>query len=103
MTRKVEDALMKKSKFTEEQIAFALRQAANGTRVDEVCRKLWITEQTYYRWRGEYGGMRTDQAKRLKELERENARLKELVADKEIDLHILCEAMAFESKKSSAR
>ena len=83
---------MKKSKYTEEQIAFALRQAESGTRVAEVCRKLGISEQTYYRWRKEYGGMRVDQAKKLKELEQENARLKKLVADLSLDNAILKEA-----------
>jgi len=60
--------------------------------VGEACRKLGISEQTYYRWRKDYGGMRVDQAKRLKELERENARLKKLVADLSLDNDILKEA-----------
>jgi transposase-like protein len=60
--------------------------------VGEVCRKLGISEQTYYRWRKDYGGMRVDQAKRLKELEKENARLKKLVADLSLDKDILKEA-----------
>jgi putative transposase len=59
-----------------------------------VCRKLEISEQTYYKWRREYGGMRTDQAKRLKDLERENARLKKLVADQALDNSILKEAIS---------
>ena len=58
----------------------------------EVCRKLEVTEQTYYRWRKKYGGLRMDQAKRLKELERENARLKKLLAEAELDKAILREA-----------
>ena len=73
-----------------------LRQAevelAGGQPVPQVCRKLGVTEQTYYRWRKEYGGVRTDQAKRLKDLERENARLKRLVAEAELDKAILREA-----------
>jgi len=59
--------------------------------VDAVCKKLGITKNTYYRWRKEYGGLKVDQAKRLKELEQENARLKRLVADKELDIAILRE------------
>ena len=65
---------------------------SQGTPVAEVCRKLAVTEPTYYRWRKEYGGMRVDQAKRLKELEQENARLKKLVADLSLDNAILKEA-----------
>jgi hypothetical protein len=59
-----------------------------------------VTEQTYYRWKKEYGGMRTNQAKRLKELEKENNRLKRIVADKELDIQILKEAIRIESKNS---
>jgi putative transposase len=81
-----------------DQIIAKLRQAevelGRGLKVPEVCRKLGVTEQTYYRWRKEYGGLRTDQAKRLKELERENARLKKLVAEAELDKAILREAAA---------
>jgi len=67
-------------------------QIANGATVAQVCKKIGVTEQTYYRWRAEYGGMRVDQAKRLKELEQENARLKKLVADQALDISILREA-----------
>jgi len=81
-----------------DQIIAKLRQAevelGRGLKVPEVCRKLGVTEQTYYRWRKEYGGLRTDQAKRLKELERENVRLKKLVAEAELDKAILREAAA---------
>lgn len=63
-----------------------------GSTVGEVCRKLSISEQTYYRWRKDYGGMRVDQAKRLKELEKENAQLKKLVADLSLDNDILKES-----------
>ena len=63
-----------------------------GKTAGEICRKLGITEQTYYRWRREYGGLRVDQARRLKELERENARLKKLLADQALDVAILREA-----------
>jgi putative transposase len=87
---------MKKKEFTPEQIITMLREAevllSQGTTAVDVCRKLSITEQTYYRWRREYGGMKVDQAKRFKELERENARLKKLVADLSLDNAILKEA-----------
>ena len=63
-----------------------------GKKTGEVCRKLGVTEQTYYRWRKEYGGLRTDQARRLKDLERENGRLKKIVADQALDNAILKEA-----------
>ena len=63
-----------------------------GSSVAAVCKLLGVTEQTYYRWRKEYGGLKTDQAKKLKELERENARLKRLLADAELDKAILKEA-----------
>jgi putative transposase len=65
---------------------------ARGQTVPQVVKKLGVTEQTYYRWRKEYGGLRTDQAKRFKELEQENARLKRLLADAELDKAILREA-----------
>lgn len=80
-------------KFTAEQIIGQLREAevglAQGKTVPEVVRKLGVTEQTYYRWKREYGGLRTDQAKRLKDLEKESARLKRLLADAELDKAIL--------------
>ena len=79
-----------------EQIIAKLREAevelAQGKKVPEACRKIGVTEQTYYRWKKEYGGLRVDQAKRLKELEKENARLKRLLADAELDKAILKEA-----------
>ena len=87
---------MAKKRFTAEQIIPKLREAevelARGRTVAQVCKKLGITEQTYYRWRKEYGSLRMDQAKRLKELEKENARLKRLLADAELDKAILKEA-----------
>jgi transposase-like protein len=86
---------MGRKRFTSEQIISMLREAevlqSKGLNVSEVVRKLGIAEQTYYRWRKEYGGMRVDQAKRLKELEQENARLKKLVADLSLDNVILKE------------
>jgi putative transposase len=86
---------MKKKGFSAEQIIAKLREAevllSQGGTVGEVSRKLGITEQTYYRWRREYGGMRVEQARRLKELEKENGRLKRLVADLTLDIAILKE------------
>lgn len=87
---------MSRKRFAPEQIITTLREAEvllnQATPVVEVCRKLGISEQTYYRWRKEYGGMRVDQARRLKELEQENSRLKKLVADLSLDNAILKEA-----------
>ena len=87
---------MPRKKHSPEQIIRKLREAevelAKGRKTKDVCRQIGVTEQTYYRWRKEYGGLRMDQAKRLKELERENARLKKLVADQALDVAILREA-----------
>ena len=83
-------------RHTPEQIVAMLRQAdielGKGLRVPESCKKLGITEQTYYRWRQKYGGMDPQMAKQLKELEKENARLKRLVANQALDMEILKEA-----------
>ena len=87
---------MVKKSHSPEQIITKLREAEillnQGANVGEACRKIGVTEQTYYRWRKEYGGMRIEQAKRLKDLEKENARLKKLVADISLDNAILKEA-----------
>jgi transposase-like protein len=87
---------MVKKAFKPEQIINKLREAevmlSQGLTVGEAARKLGVTEQTYYRWRKEYGGMRVEQAKRLQELEKENTRLKRLVADITLDNAILKEA-----------
>jgi len=87
---------MVKKAFKVEQIIAKLREAevllSQGLTVGEASRKLGVTEQTYYRWRKEYGGMRVDQARRLQELEKENSRLKRLVADISLDNAILREA-----------
>ena len=80
---------MKRSKFTESQIAFILRQAEEGTAVEEVCRKAGISQQTYYRWRKKYGGLMPSEMKRLKQLDEENQRLKKLVADLSLDKAML--------------
>lgn len=76
---------MRKNRFTEEQKIALLQQAAAGSQVRELCRKHGITEQTFYRWRGKYEGMRVSDAKRLRALEDENRRLKKLVADLSLD------------------
>ena len=88
--------MAKQKRHKPEQIIAKLREAdvelGHGLRVAQLCRKLEISEHTYYRWRKEYGGLRVDQAKRLKNLERENARLKKLVAEQALDISILREA-----------
>ena len=87
---------MVKKGYTPEQIIGKLREAeillSQGSTITEASRKIGITEQTYYRWRKEYGGMRVEQTRRLKELEKENIRLKKLVADLSLDNSILKEA-----------
>ena len=87
---------MSRKRFKAEEIVNKLREAdvliSQGRTVAQASKQISVTEQTYYRWRKEYGGLKTDQAKRLKELERENARLKRLVADAELDKAILREA-----------
>jgi putative transposase len=84
---------MPRKRYTPEQIINLLREAevllSKGSTATKAARHLGITEQTYYRWRKEYGGMRINQAKRLKELEKENARLKKLVAEQALDNAIL--------------
>jgi putative transposase len=80
---------MKRSKFTEAQIAFVLRQAEEGTKVEEVCRKAGISEATFYNWRKKYGGLMPSEMKRLKQLEEENMRLKRIVADLSLDKEML--------------
>jgi putative transposase len=80
---------MKRSKFSEQQIAFALRQAETGTKVKEIIRKLGITEQTFYRWKKQYGGLAPSELKKMKQLEEENRRLKQMVADLSLDKAML--------------
>lgn len=84
---------MKKSTFSEQQIAFVLRQADEGTSVEEVCRKAGISVQTYYRWRKKYGGLMPSEMKRLRQLEEENQRLKRLVANLSLDKEMLQEVI----------
>ena len=85
---------MKKSKFTDEQIAFALKQAEVGTPVEEVCRKMGISDATFYNWRKKYGGLGPSELRRLKQLEEENSKLKRLVADLSLDLRTLSNSLA---------
>lgn len=85
---------MKKSKYTEEQIAFALKQAELGTPVQELCRKLGISEATYYNWRKKYGGLSPSELRRLRQLEEENAKLKRLVADLSLDKAMLQDVLS---------
>ena len=89
---------MKKSKYTDEQIAFALKQAELGTSVDEVCRKMGISDATFYNWRKKYGGLGPSEVRRLRQLEEENAKLKRLVADLSLDKAMLQDVLAKNSK-----
>lgn len=80
---------MKKSKFTESQIIFALRQAEQGTRVEQISRKMGVTQATFYNWKKKYGGLGVSELRRLKQLEEENRKLKQLVGDLSLDKHML--------------
>lgn len=80
---------MKKSKFTESQIVFALKQAETGVSVDEVCRKLGITQATFYNWKKKFGGLGISELRKLRQLEEENYQLKKLVADLSLDKQML--------------
>lgn len=84
---------MRKSKYTEGQIAFALKQAETGVPVAEVVRKMGITEQTFYRWKKKYGGLGATELRRLRQLEEENRKLKQMVADLSLDKHMLQEVI----------
>ena len=89
---------MSRKRYTPEQIIGMLREAevalSQGEKTGVICRRLGVSEQSYYRWRREYGGMKVDQARRLKDLERENSRLKTAVADLTLDKLILKEALS---------
>ncbi len=80
---------MKNSRYTAEQVAFAMRQAESGTSVPEICRKMGIAEQTFYRWKKKFAGMGIAEVRRLRILEEENRKLKQLVADLSLDKQML--------------
>ena len=85
---------MKKSKFTEEQIAFALKQAESGTTVEEICRKMGISQATFYAWRKKFGGLGVAELRRLRQLEESNRKLKQLVADLSLDKVMLQDVLS---------
>ena len=85
---------MKKSRFTEEQIAFALKQAETGTRIDEICRKMGISDATFYKWRQKYGALGPSELRKLKQLEEENSKLKRIVADLSLDKAMLQDVLS---------
>lgn len=85
---------MKKSRFTEEQIAFALKQAETGTRIDEICRKMGISDATFYKWRQKYAGLGPSELRKLKQLEEENSKLKRIVADLSLDKAMLQDVLS---------
>ena len=85
---------MKKSRYSDEQIAYALRQSESGTTVPELCRKMGISEATFYSWKKKYSGMGISEVRKLKNLEDENKKLKQLVADLSLDKHMLQEILS---------
>ena len=84
---------MKRKRYTDEQVAFALRQAESGTAVEEICRKMAVSEATFYRWKKKFAGMGLAEIRRLKQLEEENIKLKRLVADLSLDKTMLQDAL----------
>ena len=85
---------MKKSKFTEEQIVFALKQAEGGTPIAEITRRLGVTEATFYRWKQKFGGLMPSEVKKMKQLEEENVRLKRVVANLTLDKQMLQDVLS---------
>ena len=85
---------MKKSKFSEEQVVYALKQAEAGVPIKELCRKYGVSDATFYTWRKKYGGLGAEEMRRLKQLEDENRRLKGLVADLALDKQILQDVLS---------
>jgi putative transposase len=85
---------MKKKRFTEEQIATALRQAESGVPAGEICRRLGVSEPTFYRWKKRYGSLGVTELRELRQLRDENSKLKQLVADLTLDKHILQQALS---------
>lgn len=88
---------MKKSRYTEEQIAFALKQAELGTSVAEVCRKMGVSEATFFRWKQKFSGLGPSELRRLRQLEEENTKLRKLVADLSLDKAMLQDVLAREA------
>lgn len=86
--------MARKSKFSEQEIVYALKQVEAGVPLAELCRKYGVSEQTFYRWRSKYGGLSASELQRLKQLEQENRQLKKLVADLSLDKHVLQEVLA---------
>jgi putative transposase len=84
---------MKRSKFSEEQIVYALRQAEAGTPVGDLCRQFGVSDATFYAWKKKYAHLGVSELRRLRQLEEENSRLKRLVADLSLDKHMLSEAL----------
>ena len=84
---------MKKSKFTESQIVFALKQAETGTKTDEICRQMGVSQATFYNWKRKFGGLGISELRKLRQLEDENSQLKKLVADLSLDKHMLQEVI----------
>ncbi len=80
---------MKKSRYTDEQIAYALRQGETGTRVEEICRQMGISDATYYNWKKKFGGLGPSEVRKLKQLEEENRKLKQMVANLSLDKQML--------------
>ena len=87
---------MKTSRFTEEQIAFAIKQSELGTKVEEICREMGISDATFYKWRQKYAGLGPSELKKLKQLEEENSKLKRLVADLSLDKAMLQDVLSKE-------
>jgi len=85
---------MKKSRFTEEKIAFALKQNELGVPVEEVCHKMGVSDVTFYKWKQKYAGLRPSELKRLKQLEEKNSKLKRLVADQSLDKAMLQDVLS---------
>lgn len=86
---KTEQLPMKKSKFTEAQIVFAIKQSEQGVKIDEICRKMGISEATFYNWKKKYGGLGISELRELRQLKEENAKLKQIVADLSLDKQML--------------
>jgi len=92
---------MKKSKYTEEQIAYALKQAEMGTSIEEICRQFGISQATFYNWKKKFGGLGVSELRRLRQLEAENSKLKKLVADLSLDKEMLQDVIKKSCKASS--